>query len=92
MFQRLLTDLTLPEERGKRGLRDAFPLRRSAHYRAGLSQSRSRSARIYASPFCKFHRIRNDRTLIFADPKPDDTGKLVLDLKQTYEAEVRRPE
>ena len=58
---------------------NAYPLRRNTN---GLS---SRYGRIYASSFCRFHQIRNDKTIFFADARQDNNGVLVLDLKQSYE-------
>lgn len=53
------------------------------------------SARIYASQFCRYHRIKTDPTLVFMDIKLDADGILILELKRSYEVSrpwLRKPE
>jgi len=60
--------------------KNAFPV---------IAQGHGRHRLIRATPFCKHHKIRVERTVVFPDAQIDDEGLLRLDLQTSYEV-VRR--
>lgn len=52
-----------------------------------IAQGKGRHRLIRATPFCKSHKIKVERTVVFPDAVIDERGMLGLDLKTAYEVE-----
>lgn len=73
--------LFFDENRLRIGLKPADPTRQNAF--PVKQKDRWQNRVVHLSPFCKYHKIRIDRTVVFNELDLDDEGILTLDLNKT---------
>jgi hypothetical protein len=77
-------EFLLDSRRGVIGLKQIDPRKKNA-FAIKLVDKNRRGRRIHAAAFCRHHRLKFDRTMLFDPVEIDNDGTMVLDLKKIVE-------